>query len=101
MSSNFINVGNKVFVDANKVKFIMSADSDRVRNVLAKRKLTRTSDEVFDGTSVKETRSLLILDDNSFCISSVNATKLVERTKSNITELAANKESRSENEERV
>lgn len=97
MSSNFINVGNKVFVDANKVKFIMSADSDRVRKVLSKRNLTRTSDEVFDGTSVKETRSLLILDDNSFCISSVNAAKLVERTKSDITELAANEESRSEN----
>ena len=97
MSSNFINIGNKVFIDANKVKLIISADSDRVRNVLAKRKLIRTSDEVFDGTSVKETRSLLILDDNSFCISSVNATKLVERTKSNITELSANEDPKSEN----
>lgn len=75
----------------------MSADSDRVRKVLAKRKLTRTSDEVFDGTSDKETRSLLILDDNSFCISSVNATKLVQRAKSDITELATNEESKSEN----
>lgn len=97
MSSNFINIGNKVFIDVNKVKFIMSADSDRVRKVLAKRKLTRTSDEVFDGTSDKETRSLLILDDNSFCISSVNATKLVQRAKSDITELATNEESKSEN----
>lgn len=96
MSSNFINVGNKVFVDANKVKFIMSADSDRVRKVLAKRKLTRTSDEVFDGTSDKETRSLLILDDGSFCISSVNATRLVKRVQSDITELAANEETKSE-----
>lgn len=96
MSSNFINIGNKVFIDANKVKFIMSADSDRVRKVLAKRKLKRTSDEVFDGTSDKETRSLLILDDNSFCISSVNATKLVERAKSDITELAANEGSKGE-----
>ncbi len=91
MSSNFINVGNKVFIDANKVKFIVSADSDRVRKLLSKRKFTRTSDEVFDGTSDKETRSLLILDDNSFCISSVNAAKLVERAKSDIAELVDEK----------
>ena len=96
MSSNFINVGNKVFIDANKVKFIVSADSDRVRKVLAKRKLTRTSDEVFDGTSDKETRSLLILDDNSFCISSVNATKLVQRAKGDVTDLTASEDSKSE-----
>ena len=91
MSSNFINIGNKVFIDANKVKFIMSADSDRVRKVLAKRKLTRTSDEVFDGTSDKETRSLLILDDGSFCISSVNATILVKRAKGDIGEFTVTK----------
>lgn len=97
MSSNFINIGNKVFIDANKVKFIMSADSDRVRKVLAKRKLKRTSDEVFDGTSDKETRSLLILDDNSFCISSVNATILVKRAKGDVQNLTANEDSKSEN----
>ena len=96
MSSNFINIGNKVFIDANKVKFIMSADSDRVRKVLAKRKLKRTSDEVFDGTSDKETRSLLILDDNSFCISSVNAIILVKRAKGDVQDLAANEDSKSE-----
>lgn len=97
MSSNFINIGNKVFIDANKVKFIMSADSDRVRKVLAKRKLTRTSDEVFDGTSDKETRSLLILDDGSFCISSVNATVLVKRAKGDVADLTANEDSKSGN----
>ena len=97
MSSNFINVGNKVFIDANKVKFIMSADSDRVRKVLAKRKLARTSEEVFDGTSDKETRSLLILDDNSFCISSVNATILVKRAKGDVADLTANEDYKSGN----
>ena len=96
MSSNFINIGNKVFIDANKVKFIMSADSDRVRKVLAKRKLTRTNDEVFDGTSDKETRSLLILDDNSFCISSVNAAVLVKRAKGDIADLTASDDYKSE-----
>ena len=96
MSSNFINVGNKVFIDASKVKFIMSADSDRVRKVLAKRKLTRNSEEVFDGTSDKETRSLLILDDNSFCISSVNAAILVKRAKGDVTDLTASEETKNE-----
>jgi len=40
MSSNFINIGNKVFIDANKVKFIMSADSDMASIALEQFKIT-------------------------------------------------------------
>ena len=35
--------------------------------------MTRTDKEVYDGTSAKETRSMLIMNDNSIGISSVNA----------------------------
>ena len=75
----FINIGNKAFVNADKVKFIVAADAEKVRRELAKHDMTRADKEVYDGTSAKETRSMLILDDNSIGISSVNATVLAAR----------------------
>ena len=68
----FINIGNKAFVNANKIKFI-------VRRELAKHGMTRTDKEVCDSTSAKETRSMLIMDDDSVGISSVNSTVLANR----------------------
>ena len=75
----FINIGNKAFVNADKVKFIVAADAEKVRRELAKHDMTRADKDVYDGTSAKETRSMLILDDNSIGISSVNATVLAAR----------------------
>lgn len=75
----FINIGNKAFVNVDKVKYIVSADAEKVRRELAKRDMVRSDKEVFDGTSAKETRSMLILDDNTIGISSVNATVLANR----------------------
>lgn len=83
--SKFINIGNKAFVNASKVKYIVSADAEKVRRELAKRNMERASKEVFDGTSAKETRSMLILDDNSVGISSVNATVLANRANADIS----------------
>lgn len=76
----FINIGNKAFVNAHKVKFIVGADAEKVRRELFKHKMTRTDKEVYDGTSAKETRSMLIMDDNTVGISSVNASVLANRT---------------------
>lgn len=75
----FINIGNKAFVNADKVKFIVGADAEKVRRELSKHKMTRTDKEVYDGTSAKETRSMLIMDDNTVGISSVNASVLANR----------------------
>ena len=41
--------------------------------------MTRTDKEVCDSTSAKETRSMLIMDDDSVGISSVNSTVLANR----------------------
>ena len=75
----FINIGNKAFVNADKVKFIVGADAEKVRRELAKHDMTRNDKKVYDGTSVKETRSMLIMDDDSIGISSVNSTVLAAR----------------------
>lgn len=82
--SKLINIGNKAFVNIDKVKYIVSADAEKVRRELAKRDMVRSDKEVFDGTSAKETRSMLILDDNTIGISSVNATVLANRVNDNI-----------------
>lgn len=80
MRDKIINIGNKAFVNIDKVKYIVAADADKVRRELAKRDIKdRTDANVFDGTSVKETRSMLIMDDNTIGISSVNATVLANR----------------------
>lgn len=80
MRDKFINIGNKAFVNADKIKFIVGADAEKVRRELAKRNIKdRTDANVFDGTSIKETRSMLIMDDNSIGISSVNSTVLANR----------------------
>jgi len=82
----FINIGNKAFVNADKIKFIVGADAEKVRRELAKRGMTRTDKEVCDSTSAKETRSMLIMDDNSIGISSVNSTVLANRANIGIVE---------------
>ena len=75
----FINMGNKAFVNADKVTFIVGADAEKVRRELAKHDMTGNDKKVYDGTSAKETRSMLIMDDDSIGISSVNATVLAAR----------------------
>jgi len=75
----FINIGNKAFVNTDKVKFIVGADAEKVRRELAKHDMTRNDKKVYDGTSAKETRSMLIMDDDSIGISSVNSTVLAAR----------------------
>lgn len=85
MRDKFINIGNKTFVNADKIKYIVAADAEKVRRELAKRNMQRSDRDVFDGTSAKETRSMLVLDDNSIGISSVNATVLANRANADVT----------------
>ncbi len=79
MKSNFINIGNQIFVDARKIKYIVSADSNRVARLLGKYGIKRDDFRVFDASSNKETRSFLVLDDGTFGITSVSAKVLCDR----------------------
>ena len=73
MGSNFINIGNQTFADAGKIKYIISADYNKVARLLSKYGVKRDDPCVFDTTSNKSTRSFLVLDDGTFGISSVSA----------------------------
>lgn len=90
MKNSFINIGYKAFVSVDMIKCIVAADSDKVRRILARANLTRTSPNVIDTTPDKETHSIIVLNDNSFRISSVNATILTKRAISDLTELIEN-----------
>ena len=78
---------SKVFVSEEEIICIEAADSDKVRRILARANLKRTNPEVIDTTSDKETRSIIFLKDNKYCISSVNASILTKRAQSNSTEV--------------
>lgn len=93
MKNSFINIGNKAFVSMDMIKCIVAADSDKVRRILARANLTRTSPNVIDTTSDKETRSIIFLNYNFFRISSVNATILAQRARSYICEIIDQKNS--------
>lgn len=79
MGSNFINIGNQTFADAGKIKYIISADYNKVARLLSKYGVKRDDLRVFDTTSNKATRSFLVLDDGTFGISSVSAKILCSR----------------------
>ena len=87
MNNSFVNIGNKAFVRVAEIICIEAADSDKVRRILARANLKRKSPEVIDTTSDNETRSIIFLKDNSYCVSSVNASVLAKRAQNGISEI--------------
>jgi len=77
--AKFINIGNGAFVNANKISAIISSDADKVRRIMLKHGCDRTSAEVYDVTDDAETRSIILLNDESMVISSVRASELNKR----------------------
>lgn len=77
--AKFINIGNGAFVNANKISAIISSDADKVRKVMLKHGCDRTSAEVYDVTDDAETRSVILLNDESIVVSSVSASELNKR----------------------
>ena len=87
MNNSFLNIGNKAFVRVAEIICIEAADSDKARRILARANLKRTSPEVIDTTSANETRSIIFLKDNAYCVSSVNASVLAKRAQNGISEI--------------
>lgn len=77
--AKFINIGNGAFVNANKISAIISSDADKVRRIMLKHGCDRTSAEVYDVTDDAETRSIILLNDESIVISSVSTSELNKR----------------------
>ena len=77
--AKFINIGNGAFVNANKISAVISSDADKVRRIMLKHGCDRTSAEVYDVTDDAETRSVILLNDESIVVSSVSASELNKR----------------------
>ena len=74
-------VGNDNYVNLDKVKLITAANAEKVRKYRTDRKIDKDSINFFNGSSDKETRSMVLFCDGSICTSSVSAKVLNDRAK--------------------
>ena len=79
MSSLMLHVGNDNYVNLDKVKLITAANAEKVRKHRNDWKIDKDSVNFFNGSSDKETRSMILFCDGSICTSSVSAKVLNER----------------------
>ena len=79
MSSLMLHLGNDNYVNLDKVKLITAANAEKVRKYRTDRKIDKDSVNFFNGSSDKETRSMVLFCDGSICTSSVSAKVLNER----------------------
>ena len=74
-----LNIGKGFSVNADTVKYIISADAERAKRILTKHGLERGTTEVLDATADGETRSLIMHHDGTMAISSISKSSLIKR----------------------
>ena len=79
MDNLFLHLGNDNYVNLGTVKLITAANAEKVRKYRTDRKIDKNSDAFFNGSSDKETRSMILFRDGSICTSSVSAKSLQDR----------------------
>ena len=86
MDNLFLPLGNEHYVNLDTVKSIVEANAEKVRKYRMDRGIEKNSDAFLNGSSDKETRSLIIHKDGTICTSSVSAKSLKDRAKKLIAE---------------
>ena len=86
MDNLFLHLGNEHYVNLGTVKYIVEANAEKVRKYRMDRGIEKHSDAFLNGSSDKETRSLIIHKDGTICTSSVSAKSLKDRAKKLIAE---------------
>ena len=89
MSSLMLHLGNDNYVNMDKVKLITAANAEKVRKYRTDRGIDKNSVDFFNGSSDKETRSMILFCDGSICTSSVSAKVLSDRAKNLAKEIKA------------
>ncbi len=79
MSNLMLHLGNDNYVNMDTVKYIIEANAEKVRKYRIDRGIEKNSDAFLNGSSDKETRSLIIHKDGTICTSSVSAKSLHDR----------------------
>ena len=75
----FLPLGNDNYVNMDKVKLITAANAEKVRKYRIERNIDKNSVNFFNGSSDKETRSMILFCDGSICTSSVSSKSLQDR----------------------
>ena len=89
MDNLFLHLGNDNYVNLSTVKLITAANAEKVRKYRTDRKIDKDSINFFNGSSDKETRSMVLFCDGSICTSSVSAKVLNDRAKNLAKEIKA------------
>ena len=79
MDNLSLHLGNDNYVNLGTVKLITAANAEKVRKYRTDRKIDKNSNAFFNGSSDKETRSMILFCDGSICTSSVSAKSLQDR----------------------
>ena len=79
MDNLFLHLGNDNYVNLVTVKLITAANAEKVRKYRTDRNIDKNSNAFFNGSSDKETRSMILFCDGSICTSSVSAKSLHDR----------------------
>ncbi len=79
MDNLFLHLGNDNYVNLGTVKLITAANAEKVRKYRTDRKIDKNSNAFFNGSSDKETRSMILFCDGSICTSSVSSKSLQDR----------------------
>ena len=85
----FLPLGNDNYVNMDKVKLITAANAEKVRKYRIERGIDKNSVNFFNGSSDKETRSMVLFCDGSICTSSVSAKVLNDRANNLAKEIKA------------
>lgn len=75
---DFINIGFGNTVNVKRIVAILNPDSSPTRRVISD---SRDSNKLFDGTSGRKTRSVIIMDNYSIVLSAMTVSTLLERIK--------------------
>ena len=89
MDNLFLHLGNDNYVNLSTVKLITAANAEKVRKYRTDRKIDKDSVNFFNGSSDKETRSMVLFCDGSICTSSVSAKVLHDRANNLAKEIKA------------
>ena len=81
MDNLFLHLGNDNYVNLSTVKLITAANAEKVRKYRTDRNIDKNSVDFFNGSSDRETRSMILFCDGSICTSSVSAKVLNDRAK--------------------
>lgn len=74
-----INIGNNVYLNEDKIAFVMRSDAEKVRRLLKRKGIDKSDKRYYEVTGEKSIRSVLILVNGMIVTSSVSSNIIAKR----------------------